>query len=250
MKKYIFLLFCLFYIDSNAQVNFLDKYYFDCVSSSYNVNLGISLSVPEGNYKKAKELLDTDFFKKNLDDATKIQALLIHNTLGYEKAILHIENAKISQENKEFTQLWLNFYTNNTEQFDLLLVTFQKKYPTNYNPLKLKFRTILNYRDANIWNKLEDQKSKSITTLDSLLAVPNINKEDKTFFLLMKLDFLKKKEFNSDEREYLEEELLDILVVEYQKNKPIFDLGNLKYNLNKSKSKKYKILIEEINDKK
>lgn len=231
---------------SNAQLKLIDDYYFDCLTSSYTMNLGISLASPKGNFTKANELINADFFKNNRVESTQIQALLLHNTLGYDKAVNQINKAFISNEEKDFTQLWLHFYTYNHPVYDTMLIAFQKKYPTNYNPIKLKLRAVLNYRNANRWNELKDQKTKSITTLDSLITSPSVKQEDKVFFTLMKLDFLKKNDFRSEEKEYDTKELLDVLVDVYQKNKPLFEPETLKNHLEKSDSKKYKSLIQEI----
>ncbi|WP_291136785.1 hypothetical protein [Flavobacterium sp. UBA7663] len=248
MKKYFILFLILSLTPSNAQIKFLNDYFFDCNSSSYQMNYAISLASPNGNYANAQELLKTQFFKNNIDKATQIQALLTHNTLGKEKAISIINNAEISEEEKDFAKLWLSFYTNNTTEYDALLVAFQKKYTANYNPIKLKLRVVLNYRDANMWNEIKEQKPQSIKTLDSLISLPNVTHEDKLYFSLMKLDFLKKNDFRSEEKKYSENELLDKVVELYQKNKSLFELEILKNTLNKSESKKYKNLIKEIND--
>lgn len=237
---------CFLSIVSNAQLKLFDDYYFDCLTSSYTMNLGITLASPKGSFTKANELLNADFLRNNITESTQIQALLLHNTLGYDKAVDHINKAFISNEEKDFTQLWLHFYTNNHPVYDTMLIAFQKKYPTNYNPIKLKLRAVLNYRDANRWNELKDKKTKSITTIDSLITTPTVKQEDKVFFTLMKLDFLKKNDFRSEEKEHNIEELLDVLVDVYQKNKPLFEPETLKNNLEKSESKKYKSLIQEI----
>lgn len=248
MKKYFILLFALFITKSNAQLDFLKDYYFDCNSNSYQMNYAITLASPNGNYAKALELLNTDSFKKNIENTTKINALLTHNTLGKEKAVAIINNAKISPEEQDFSKLWLSFYTNNTSEYDALLADFKKKYPTNYNPIKLRLRAILNYRDANIWNEIKEKKQQSIKTLDSLISSTNITNEDKLYFSLMKLDFLKKKDFRTEEKDYSKEELLDKVVELYQKNKSLFQLEILKNNLKKSDSKKYNQLLKEIDD--
>lgn len=248
MKKYFILLFVLSLTPSIAQIKFLNDYFFDCNSSSYQMNYAISLASPNGNYTNAQEILKTQFFKNNIDKATQIKALLTHNTLGKEKAISTINSANISEEEKDFAKLWLSFYTNNTTEYDALLVAFQKKYTTNYNPIKLKLRAVLNYRDANIWNEIKEQKPQSIKTLDSLIGLSNVTNEDKLYFSLMKLDFLKKNDFRSEEKKYSENELLDKVVELYQKNKSSFELEILKNTLNKSESKKYKNIIKEIND--
>lgn len=248
MKKCFILLFVLSLTPSIAQIKFLNDYFFDCNYSSYQINYAISLASPNGNYTNAQELLKTHFFKNNIDKATQIQALLTHNTLGKEKAISIINSANISEEEKDFAKLWLSFYTNNTTEYNALLVAFQKKYTANYNPIKLKLRGVLNYRDANMWNEIKEQKPQSIKTLDSLIGLPNVTNEDKLYFSLMKLDFLKKNDFRSEEKKYSEEELLDKVVELYQKNKSLFELEILKNTLNKSESKKYKNLIKEIND--
>ncbi|HLO72832.1 MAG TPA: hypothetical protein VK164_02760 [Flavobacterium sp.] len=248
MKKCFILLFVLSLTPSIAQIKFLNDYFFDCNYSSYQINYAISLASPNGNYTNAQELLKTHFFKNNIDKATQIQALLTHNTLGKEKAISIINSANISEEEKDFAKLWLSFYTNNTTEYNALLVAFQKKYTANYNPIKLKLRGVLNYRDANMWNEIKEQKPQSIKTLDSLIGLPNVTNEDKLYFSLMKLDFLKKNNFRSEEKKYSEEELLDKVVELYQKNKSLFELEILKNTLNKSESKKYKNLIKEIND--
>lgn len=248
MKKCFILLFVLSLTPSIAQIKFLNDYFFDCNYSSYQINYAISLASPNGNYTNAQELLKTHFFKNNIDKATQIQALLTHNTLGKEKAISIINSANISEEEKDFAKLWLSFYTNNTTEYNALLVAFQKKYTANYNPIKLKLRGVLNYRDANMWNEIKEQKPQSIKTLDSLIGLPNVTNEDKLYFSLMKLDFLKKNDFRSEEKKYSEEELLDKVVELYQKNKSLFELEILKNTLNKSESKKYKNLIKEKND--
>lgn len=248
MKKCFILLFVLSLTPSIAQIKFLNDYFFDCNYSSYQINYAISLASPNGNYTNAQELLKTHFFKNNIDKATQIQALLTHNTLGKEKAISIINSANISEEEKDFAKLWLSFYTNNTTEYNALLVAFQKKYTANYNPIKLKLRGVLNYRDANMWNEIKEQKPQSIKTLDSLIGLPNVTNEDKLYFSLMKLDFLKKNDFLSEEKKYSEEELLDKVVELYQKNKSLFELEILKNTLNKSESKKYKNLIKEIDD--
>lgn len=248
MKKYFTLLLILFITFLNAQIKFLEDYYFDCTASSFQVNYAISLASPNGNYTNAQELLKTPFFKNNIDKATQIQALLTHNTLGKEKAIFIINSANISEEEKDFAKIWLSFYTNSTSEYNALLMAFQKKYITNYNPIKLKLRAVLNYRDANIWNEIKEKKPQSIKTLDSLIGLPNVTHEDKLYFSLMKLDFLKKKDFRSEEKEQSENELLDKVVELYQKNKSLFELEILKNTLNKSESNKYKNLIKEIND--
>lgn len=247
MKKYIVVLVVLIAVKYNAQIEFLNNYFFDYATSSYNMNYAISLALPKGNYQNAQELLKTDFFKKNPQKATQIQALLTHNTLGKLPALSLINEAYISTEEKEFATLWLSFYTNDND-YDSLLLSFQKKYPNNYNPLKLKLRKILNYRDANIWNEIKHKKASSLKTLDSIIDSPNVLQEDKLYFSLMKLDFLNKKDFRSDEDEYPKEKLVDELIQLYKNNKSDFELNMLKQKLSLEKSSKYDEIKKEIND--
>lgn len=207
------------------------------------MNHAITLSSPEGSFIKVNELLESDFFKKNYEKSVLIKSLVTHNTLGKKKAYEFINGTNLSEENKEFTKLWLSFYVKDYKEYDLLKADFAKKYPENYEPLKLRFRKIIDYRDKNIWNRINEDKSKSISSIDSLLTINSVNKEDKLYFSLMKLDFINDSKYNSGDNV-----LIDAVVELYLNNKDSFQKDILIKYISKYEGQKYESLLQKLTE--
>lgn len=204
-----------------SQFKLFQQYYFDCENSSYEMNQAISYSSYEGNYEKAKELLEKqDFFKNNSNEKLKIEALLAFNLFGEKKSNEIIETSTLSKENKDFAKLWVSFYTD-TDKFNKQVIVFREKYPNNYEVLKLKMRKIINYRDKNMWNEIKEDKPNSIATIDSLLNLNSLSPQNKLFFSLMKIDFESKNDFR-EEKEASEKKLRNELLDLYEVYKDYF----------------------------
>lgn len=246
MKKTLLLLFLIHFTVSNSQINFGDNYYSDCLKSSYTMNYAISLSSPKGNFNSAKELLKNDYFNNHKFESALISSLLDYNTIGSKQVEEHLATSNLSKEQQDFVRLWISFYTKNFNVYQKQLASFQEHYPSNYLPIKLRLRAILNYRDANIWNQIKEKKESSIATIDSLLQINTIEKEDRIYFSLLKLDFLNKTDFRSTEKEVDVDDLLKELFSLYNANKLLFHLTNVKNKLNSSKSNSYKSTVAAL----
>lgn len=184
MRKGIALLLLLIINVFPAQLSdFLSQQYIDCLEDNYQLDLGISLSqINEGSYQKAIELLETDYYKSHPKEKFLIQNLLDYNTKGKKYTYQTIEESNLSSEEKDFTKLWLSYYTNNNNDYEVMLKDFKKKYPSNLELLKLEIKKELNERKF-----LSDltQYSKEI---DSVLTLPDLSTQNKLHFTLTKLD--------------------------------------------------------------
>ncbi len=248
MKKALLLLFLIHFTVSNSQINFWDNYYIDCLKSSYTMNYAISLSSPKGNFNSAKELLKNDYFNNHKFESALISSLLDYNTIGSKQVEEHLATSNLNKEQQDFVRLWISFYTKNFNAYQKQLAAFQEHYPSNYLPIKLRLRAILNYRDKSIWNQIKEKKGSSIATIDSLLQINTIDKEDRIYFSLLKLDFLNKADFRSTEEEVAVDDMLKELFMLYISNKSLFHLTNVKNKLNSSKSNSYKSTVAEITE--
>lgn len=231
MKKHILLIIVLIASKSQGQFRVFENYYFDCLESSYQMNYGITLSSIEGNYEKANTFLNSDFLKNNPEKQILIKALLCYNTLGKKRAYELIDTNLTSEEKKESAKLWLSFYSKNNEEFNQNYTVFRKKHPDNYEPLKLKFRGHIDYRDKNFWNDIYNEKQNSLRSIDSLLALNSVKNEDRIYFSLIKLEFLKKEETDRKEDKvdivYPQERLISELLSLWKANKTLFNTSNL-----------------------
>lgn len=228
MKKYLVFTFLLIVAKSHSQFEFAKENYYNCLESSYQLNYGITLSSPiKGNYEKANALLNTAYFNGNPDKALLIKALLAYNTQGEKTAFNILDASSASDEEKEFSKLWLSFYAKNTEEYTTRLNDFEERYPKNHNTLKLKYRAILDYRDANMLNSVYDEKQNALTIIDSLTKIPTLQKDDKLFFSLLKLDFLAHEERDRKKGRkdvsYSEEETIAHLISIWKENKEAFN---------------------------
>ncbi|MDK2770790.1 MAG: hypothetical protein KYX68_00980 [Flavobacterium sp.] len=205
-----------------SQFKLFQQYYFDCENGSYEMNQAISYSSYEGNYEKAKALLEKqDFFKNNSNEKLKIEALLAFNLFGEKKSNEIIEASDLSKENKDFTKLWVAFYTD-IKKYNKQVTVFRAIYPNNYEVLKLKMRKIINYRDKNMHNEIKEDKPKSIATIDSLLNLNTLNPQNKLYFSLLKIDFQSKNDFRDTEKEVSEKKLRNDLLDLYEVYKEYF----------------------------
>lgn len=247
MKKLLLLGFVLTTSIASAQLESSFKTnYIDFLTSSYNFNYAISLASPKGNYIKALELLQNDYFKKNAAETFLIQSLLTHNTYGKDSAFILINKSLFSTEEKDFAKLWLNFHTHNYREYDSLIKAFCQNYPSNYFPIKLRLRKIINYKHKNFWNKRKEDKEKSIHTIDSLLALPTLCKEDSVYFSLFKLNFLEINENSQSEKEYPEKKILDNLAMLFNSHKELFNLKLLKNLFERKEKYDYRNTLKEI----
>lgn len=245
MKQCFLIVLWLAAISVNAQLSYKNNYYFDCLSSSLQMNYAISLSSPKGNFAKANEVVSTDFFKSNPESAFYIKALLAYNTLGKKKAFEMVDSTAYSREQKDYAKVWLSFYTKNNDDYTSLLADFTLKYPQNYHVFKLKLREVINYRDARMWNVLKEKKTKALTTIDSLLTIANLNQEDRLYFSLLKIDFLSKKDYSKEEG-YSEQKIAADLVSLWKANQASFSLQQLRQALSKCDTPDCKEILDYV----
>ncbi|RZJ98925.1 MAG: hypothetical protein EOO46_23410, partial [Flavobacterium sp.] len=85
----------------------------------------------------------------------------------------------------------------------------------------------LEYRDANMWNSVYDEKQHALTVIDSLIKIPSMQKDDKLFFSLLKLDFLSHEERDRKKNRkdvfYSEQEAIAHLISLWKENKEAFN---------------------------
>ncbi|AZA99590.1 hypothetical protein EG359_08180 [Chryseobacterium joostei] len=183
--KFIALLFPVIF---SAQFNFFSYTYADCLEESFQEQLGINLSISkEGSYKKAKDLLKSDYYQKHTKESFFIQTLLDYNTLGKEKAYRKISESKLSGEDQDFLKVWLALYTQNPADYEILYSGFRKKYPYNMEAMKLYFRSKM--IDANRLSGVSyTEKQKALVSIDSLMST-KLSSDAQLYFSLLKLDF-------------------------------------------------------------
>lgn len=250
MKKFLLILLLAFTAKNYAQFGFLNNYYFNCLESSYQLEYGIVLSSPKGNYEKAQALLNTAYFKSNPEKALLIKALFTYNTQGKNTAFGLIDASDSSIEIKDFSKLWLSFHAKNTSDYAVQLKDFEKNHPQNYDIFKLKFRKLIDYRDSNLWNSIYKEKQKALQSIDSLVGLGSTNKDDKIFFSLIKLDFLAHEEKDRNEGKedvvYSKEKLLHQLLILWKQDKTLFNPSHLQKMIGDCKSSDCKEALQYI----
>lgn len=226
MNKYYPVLILLLTSISYSQFKPHTPLLVDCLNSSFNLNYAITLCSYTGDYHKALAFINNS--KKNIDENEKlfINALLTHNLYGKEKSDLEIAQLPIDDESKELIKLKILLHSSHPS-FDEHYTKFIQKYPKNHQALKLKYKKLL---------LKEPLLSKNatiniISEIDSLMNSNSLKNEEKVYYSILKIDFLKQKEYYSLSALIDKKEITKRLLNIFNQNKELFNLEYFKYKL-------------------
>jgi hypothetical protein len=197
-KQILIVIFTLFAIhDLLAQFDSFNNYFIYCENSTFKENYARLSASYNGNYNKAKEFIEKDsIILNNPILKVKIESLLKFNLNGEEFALSFIKNSNLNIEDKDYIKIWLATFTNeinnDKDKYEAYLKLDNElglKYPKNYKIIKLKLEMFLFKGD-----KSEKTYENNLNKIDSLINCNHIYPEDKLYFNLLKLDYIKFKD--------------------------------------------------------